>query len=982
MADSESDLETDGLELALNTLCKRHCSDGSAPRSKSYCSEFCELVEEYTGHWQVPLPQLKVLRTALCCFTKATAAFPDDCQHVHYVLSSLALSFFELMLFFSKEEFVEKPLKDIIDSFQVRTTAFVPIQDYLSSELPIFFELRVRYLQACERMQEAKALAKGCLENCEAGKHLYFHQAYLTCLYKASLHEHLCKELAEIDGHDAVEIICNTESVEKDELLLSLCKAFLTQQLHNGDMYCIWDLVFIWSRLHLRAHPCKQGFLAECLKLASSATNVRAIFPFIKLVTTELGGEGVHVCVEVCARAFQLCDMQADMMTRSLVCKTIAFLLPHDLEICRACALLVFCQERSLEAYRTVCLLYMHPDQEPHPHNSPVRTSVRFHILQMLKERLCFDPEFWNLLTLRNHCLELMSDKVMKDAVLSEMTEEEEKEYGEELLIKNCVNYSCSQDVNSCQCTEAASDDEADLGDDPEFRYNLKSTSSCNKPVYSLRRNQINKENSASVKLPLNRKREYLSRCVKSQILKRKGLNVMRHALSHLKGGRLRCILCGVRFKQLSLAKKHILDHMNETGTQKSPVSQNQKLEKRKKAPSLKWENRIIRNLRTLIKKTSALHNKCKNPSANIFKHVDFKDEQVVIKDGLVIVKEPSVVEMEGEGEGKERPAGENGHGVDIIYHLCPSESCDRVFLKISSSLTKHAIKCHIKEDKVLEKTFVWAKHKCTLCFRQIQYFQHYKDHMKLHDSPLQPQCQFTDCEKLFPSLQSLYDHEWRHYIPAPQKDELELRLSRQMPQNSEAPWKQRVKAKDLWLQSLKEQREGPCLLEDEASNCGDFKKEEMEDQPYEGDDHLSSSHTGAAAAASNRRGRKRMPVILDPLNVRDSEDLSTLSEGVQKSLGEPHITEHKSFQPEDPSYATFVKAPFVRPPPSTYLNESVLSMRKRKSMDDNEAPPQKLRTRCDKCLLSFSSFEELQKHQALNTCSALFGFDSDDEGK
>lgn len=97
----------------------------------------------------------------------------------------------------------------------------------------------------------------------------------------------------------------------------------------------------------------------------------------------QLGGEGVHVCLELCARSLQLCDMQADSVTRSLVCKTIAFLLPHDLEICRACALLVFCQERSLEAYRTVCLLYMHPDQEPHPHNSPVRTSVRFHILQV-----------------------------------------------------------------------------------------------------------------------------------------------------------------------------------------------------------------------------------------------------------------------------------------------------------------------------------------------------------------------------------------------------------------------------------------------------------------------------------------------------------------------------------------------------------------------------------------------------------------------
>lgn len=71
---------------------------------------------------------------------------------------------------------------------------------YLSSELPIFLELRVRYLQACERVQEAMALAKSCLENRDAAKHLYFHQAYLTCLYKASLHEHLLKEVRE-QGH-------------------------------------------------------------------------------------------------------------------------------------------------------------------------------------------------------------------------------------------------------------------------------------------------------------------------------------------------------------------------------------------------------------------------------------------------------------------------------------------------------------------------------------------------------------------------------------------------------------------------------------------------------------------------------------------------------------------------------------------------------------------------------------------------------------
>ncbi|KAM3607184.1 uncharacterized protein V6R79_003010 [Siganus canaliculatus] len=1376
------------------------------------------------------------------------------------------------MLFFSKEEFLEKPLKHILDSFQechsqllrhrnvylqhvkqiiksggpwenpvlqgiLKEEDLPPneVEDYLSSELPLFFELRVRYLQACERMKEAKALAKSCLENHNTGKHLFFHQAYLTCLYKASLHEHLHKEMAEIDGRDAVEIICNTESVEKDELLLSMCKVFLTQQLHNGDMYYIWDLVFIWSRLHLRAHPCRQGFLAECLQLASSATNVRAIFPFIKLVTAELGSEGVHVCVELCARALQLCDIQDDAETRSLVCKTIAFLLPLDLEICRACALLVFCQERNLEAYRTVCSLYMHPDQEPHPHNSPVRTSVRFHILQMLKDRLCFDPEFWNLLTLRTHCLELMSDKVMKAAVLSEMKEEEEKEYSEEM--NNCV---CVQGSSSCQCAETRfinkdlpkeqtvdeetekcvsssnsvllrrrkwrrglrkrklpkSDDEVDVADDPEFKYNLKSTSSASKPVYSLRRNHSNIENSDPEKFPLNRKREYLSRCVKSQIFKRKGrkkrwlqglptfeqvptvkdkkvkvkgkkrgrkplarvelsypdneillpedkssfeelpeqeepepempllekevkqdseqeemdfleqenafekqtdlvrgsnvsaeaeeestsqigpdadecpvitlqgtvaavegnpeldgpplellecpvemlhsyalkgktedseslrgtepaaseelngeeakepepaeeadsktevktkkswrdralrtqqfshltyhckfchkdykgLNVMRHALSHLKSRKLRCILCGKHFKQLHIAKRHILDHMNETDKQKAkdkdpsvedapaangvvhkeesrsqPQGKKQNSNSNQETPppksgnktkvsDFKREDRIIRNLRTLIKKMTIPHKKCKNPDTNLFKHMEFKDEQVVIKEGLVIVRHSPAVETQGGEDGTEQTPGENGHGDDATYHLCPSESCDRVFLRISSTLTKHAIKCHVKEDKVLEKTFVWAKHRCSLCPRQIQFLQHYKDHMKLHIPPLQhfcyhldceqrfltqqelkdhinshqpfrPQCPFANCENLFSSLQGLYDHEWRHYIPTPQRDELEAKPNKRMMQtNNEAPWKQRVKVEEIWLHSKNGQKESPTRISSEASNLEDVNKVKFEpcdardpavashpgdsgeiknpDQtlnkiqtppgnPCGTNDHInrmttqeqldgitcqdlsksdnsleetpkhepveegkatingyedekrnqasegngSTLHTGATSTPSSRSRRKKPPVERDSLNVRDLEDMSTLSEGVQRKLGEPHITEHKTFKPEDPSYATFVKAPFIRPPPSTYLDESVLSMRKRRSTDevaqrknfywsnkkkelgtdveqkkDEKPPEQKLRSRCDKCLSSFSSLEELQKHQALNTCSSLFGFDSDDE--
>uniref|UniRef100_A0A3Q1EFS6 Zinc finger protein 654 n=1 Tax=Acanthochromis polyacanthus TaxID=80966 RepID=A0A3Q1EFS6_9TELE len=1086
MADNESDLETDGLELALDTLCIRHCSDESSLNSKDYCSEFCELVEEYTGQWQVPLPQLKVLRTALCNFTKATTAFPDDCQHIHYVLSSLALSFFELMLFFSKEEFVEEPLKDILDSFQgchsqllrhrniylqhvkqimkvggpwenpvlqgILKEADLPaneVEDFLSSELPVFLELRVRYLQACERMQEAMALAKSCLENREAGKHLYFHQAYLTCLYKTSLHENLHKEVR----HETLwgSIICNTESVEKDELLLSLCKAFLTQQLHNGDMYYIWDLVFIWSRLYLRAHPSRQGFLTECLQLASSATNARAIFPFIKLVTTELGGEGVQVCVELCARALQLCDMQADTVTRSLVCKTIAFLLPHDLEICRACALLVFCQERSLEAYRTVCLLYTHPDQEPHPHNSPVRTSVRFHILQVGY----FE---WTDIMTCNHCVLHIS--------LSEQTQEDSQTH-----------------LSSKLCDGPLGELQAAVEANPGLDGPLLEFMDC--PVellhsYSLKSKKLDCDKPSES--PYAHLMYHCNVCHKDY----KGLNVMRHALSHLKSRKLRCILCGKRFKQLPFAKKHVLDHIDAMCKQKphdkeqcsevttaangiidkvenecqpqdenqSSISDNETPEQKPgskiKVSSLKREERIIRNLRTLIKKTSVLHKKCKNPDMNIFKQVDFKDEQVVIKDGLVIVRDPSVMEKEGEEAGKEMSAGENGYGLDITYHLCPSESCDRVFLRISTTLTKHAIKCHIDDEKVLEKTYVWAKHKCSLCFRQTQFLQHYKDHMKLHNTPLphfcyhlecnqrfltqqelkdhisthqpfRPQCPFTDCEKLFSSLQGLYDHEWRHYTPAPQKEELELGPNRQIQQSAEAPWKQRVKVEEIWLQNKKGQRDSPTPGV-EASNAQDlWEKSKAEGQVCEAPDSsqnpsksdncssndeskpavngyedatrnpseqlMSTSHTTTAAATTpSKRCRKKAPMEWDPINVRDVEDMSTMAEGVQQNMGEPHITEHKTFKPEDPAYAPFVKAPFIRPPPSTYLDESVLSMPKRRSVDEaeqqvvNVAPEQKIRHRCDKCLSSFSSLEELQKHRALNTCSALFGFDSDDE--
>ncbi|XP_067297505.1 uncharacterized protein znf654 [Pseudorasbora parva] len=453
MAEEESELELDRFKKELETLLKTSANDERGLQSKTYCERFCELVVEQTGRWQVPLPQLQVLRSALCSFVQGVASFPPECEHVRYTLSSLALSIFELLLFFGKDEFIEHPLKDILDSFQDCYSSLVrhqnvyllqvrhiikdggpwanpvlqallrdselPQEDvdkYLSSEVSIFFELRLRYLVACERLQEALALTRRCIRHSVVGRHLYFKQAYLVCLWRASLHERLYKEMADISGKDAVEILCMMENEEKDETVLMLSKGFLSQKLQIGDMFYLWDLVFIWSRLYLRLNLSKQGFLEECKVMMLSATNIKAIFPFMKVILAELGKDGLGFCVELCARALQT-DLKNDPVIKSLIYKTIAYLLPNDLEVCRACALLVFFLERTVESYKNVFLLYIHPDQEYNADTSLVGNSVRFEVLQILKKDLYFDPEFWSIVNIETHCLKLMSDKIGKAAL-------------------------------------------------------------------------------------------------------------------------------------------------------------------------------------------------------------------------------------------------------------------------------------------------------------------------------------------------------------------------------------------------------------------------------------------------------------------------------------------------------------------------------------------------------------------------------------
>ncbi|XP_054643025.1 zinc finger protein 654-like isoform X2 [Dunckerocampus dactyliophorus] len=468
MAEEGSVFELAGLDKQLQTLISRYSSDELRGNGNRFCLDYCKLVEEYASRWQVPLPRLRILEKALYHFTQASSSFTSSCDHVIHTLSSLALSVFELLLFFAEKDFPQEPLLRFRNTFQECHLALARYQNVhllqvdhliraggawasqtlqailmdacLSSELPVFFELRVRYLLSCERVSEGLALAKSCIRHPTAGQHLFFLQVYLTWLYKSSQHARLREELADLSGKDAVHIICALEYEETNELLLALCQVFLSQQLSRGDMYYICELVFVWSNLHNRLNTSKQAFLEESRQLMLSATNVNSIFPFIRVVLQELGEDGIQFCVELCANALKSC-LPCNAITKSLIYKTIAGLLPNDLEVCRACALLVFFLERSVEAYKMVYLLYVLPDQEYHVEHSPIRNQIRFETLQVLKKDLYFDPEFWNLITLRTNCLKLMSKKVLDTAL-------------EEIMAETWVTNYCAKEFSSTSIGE------------------------------------------------------------------------------------------------------------------------------------------------------------------------------------------------------------------------------------------------------------------------------------------------------------------------------------------------------------------------------------------------------------------------------------------------------------------------------------------------------------------------------------------------
>ncbi|KAG7255032.1 hypothetical protein CRUP_000324 [Coryphaenoides rupestris] len=375
--------------------------DPSVRASSRYCQDFCRTLLEYAGCWKVeqdPHPLVEVYTAALLAYSRAAATLSPRCDNVplraHVQLQESGLPQLGLLCSLTQQPGVwaSTVLQALLTQ---ETQPKEQVEEFLDREGPVLLEMRLKQLMKEDgRMPAAAAIARACAHHPAFQDRGHFKQTHL---------------LSEVDCRDALEMICNLEAEGDERAAFSLCSAFLTHQLLQGDTYCAWELTLFWSKLLKRLESSEQGFLDSCRKMSALSKTLVHILFLIKVVQSEVDSAGLPTCIEMCIRALQL--ESSDGNSKATICKTLSCLLPDDLEVKRACQLTEFLLEPTVDAYYAVESLYNEPDQKLEEENMPVPNSLRCELLLVFKTQWPFDPEFWDWRALKRQCLALMGEE-------------------------------------------------------------------------------------------------------------------------------------------------------------------------------------------------------------------------------------------------------------------------------------------------------------------------------------------------------------------------------------------------------------------------------------------------------------------------------------------------------------------------------------------------------------------------------------------
>ncbi|NP_001123386.2 zinc finger protein Rlf [Xenopus tropicalis] len=542
--------------------------DVSAPSSSVYCSRFCEILMQHTEE-NTASENLShcagVYGTALQSFATARPYLTTECEDVLLLLGRLLLSCFEVILSMTEDdlscnyglqlkksimdshnilvEFGNNNLQLLIDMVQnggawknhvlVKILSQQPVepeevQKWISQEGSCFLQMRIKHLMKSNCIQQAMILSKICSDTAELLNDFFFRQSFITCLCTMLPNEDAFKEISKMDGKEILDTICNLESEGQDNTAFILCTTYLTQQLQNEITSCSWELTLFWSKLQRRIDPCLNTFLERCRQFGVIAKTQQHLFFLIRVVHAEAGDDGVPVSIVLCIRALQNPSNDTDA-TKTSVCKTIACLLPQDLEVRRACQLTEFLFEPTFDSLNILEELFQQPDQKNDEESSVISNSLRCELLLALKSHWMFDPEFWDWKTLKRHCLKLLG---------KEESDQEEENFDNPLVNEaDVLNPSLGSYEDYIEKAQAS----------PEYVPNELETTKVKKPVGSSER--------------YKRWLQYKFYCL---ICNREVIEarILHHSKMHFADGIYTCPVCIKKFKKKDIFVPHVMDHM------------------------------------------------------------------------------------------------------------------------------------------------------------------------------------------------------------------------------------------------------------------------------------------------------------------------------------------------------------------------------------------------------------------------------------
>ncbi|XP_051892393.1 zinc finger protein Rlf [Pristis pectinata] len=728
---------TERLRLVHGELRRRGVSQES---SAQYCQRFCEILIQYGEKYKATeelLPLLEVYRISIQSYTSARPYLTTECAHINFVLGQLAVSCFELLLSLPDNEVPQDVWQQLQQTLQdshiallefgnnelqallaisiecgawknpvlqcilsKQTAPTEEVNNYLIQEGPTFLEIRIKHLMKMDRKFDAALLAKCCAENAEINSKGAFRQIYLTCLCTMGPNEEAAKEIAHVDCKEVLDIICNLESDGQDSAALVLCTTFLTHQLQQESVYCSWELTLFWSKLQRRMDPSLDSFLERCRQLGIIARTVYHIFFLIKVIQSEAEGAGLPISIELCVGALRIQSNENAEMKIS-ICKTIACLMPDDLEVRRACQLTQFLLEPTVDAYREVERLYKQPDQKYDEENGPIPNSLHCELLLVLKAHWPFDPEFWDWKTLKRHCRGHLGDKAV---AISEDELSEDELDGNELFDQ------------MSKIPEVVND-----GKEKDGEVVKKKEKVMSERYYRWLQNMF-----------------FCVLCKKDYVVAR----MVHHAKTHVRDGIFSCPVCAKKFKRKEQFTPHVKEHIKKPKREKKQKKKSEVAEK-PLLPAV-TVNASAKQQPALDDAKSSVKKEIEENDYIIFSGADSVDEE--------------------RGDVPKPEVGETVVTQWTESYPCPGTACSRSF-KYYKNLTAHLKNDHLDNDENVKHFLEMNNRKalCKYCRRHFVSDYHLKAHLKVH-SGLQPYiCIQMDCNASFQAFADLVKHRKQH---------------------------------------------------------------------------------------------------------------------------------------------------------------------------------------------------------------------------